>query len=818
MSKDLPDRSRVVIIGGGIAGCSLAYHLTKLGWNDVVLLEQNELTSGTTWHAAALVTQLHGSRVLTDIARYSVDLYPKLEAETGQSTGFKRTGRIQVARTKGRMEELRRAISMGKVFGVDIEEINLREASDMWPLMDTKGLEGAVFIPQDGQTNPIDTSKALAKGAIQRGAVILENVRVKAIYQDNGSVSSVSTNRGDIGCEVVVNCGGMWARQIGLMCGVSVPLHAAEHMYVVTKPMDGVYPDMPCLRDSDGYVYFRRDREDTNGLLMGGFEPVAKPWGMGGIPADYAYGRMEPDWDHFRILMDSAKIRVPAMETAEIDRFMGGPESFTPDNHYILGEAPELRNFFVAAGFNSGGISASAGAGKVLAEWIVEGKASMDLWDVDIRRFDQYQNNSRYLHDTTVELVGMLYMVHWPHRQMETARPVRLSPLHDRLISRGACFGVSSGWERPNWYAPEGVEPRYEYSYGRQNWFSYSSCEHRSVREDVGLFDQTSFAKFLLQGGDAESVLQRICANDIAVPEGRTVYTPMLNHAGGIECDLTVTCLSEGHYMIVTGAAVARHDFTWIKQNIPEQAKAFLTDVTSAYSVIGIMGPKSRQLLSSLTEADLSNNAFPFLASREIGLEYATVRATRITYVGELGWELYIPTEFTLAVYDSIVRKGTEFELRHVGFHALDSLRMEKAYRAWGKDITPRDTPLEAGISFGVASDKKVDFNGREAFLRQRELGLNRRLVIFTLDDPEPLILGDEPIYRNGKIVGLITSGSFGHTLGRSVCMGYVENHDGVNDGFIKEGTYEIEISAERFSASAGLRPPYDPNGLRVKG
>lgn len=817
MARELPDSARVVVIGGGNVGCSVAYHLTRLGWRDVVLLERKALTGGTTWHAAGLVTALRNSRTLMELTSYAFELYPRLEAETGQPTGFRQNGSVSVARTKGRLDELKRIASLGRSFGVEIQPISLRQARDRWPLLSIRGLAGALFIPKDGQTVPESTGKAMAQGAVNGGASIFENVRVTGIRLQGGAVAAVSTDRGDIACEVAVNCGGMWAREIGLMCGVKVPLQAAEHMYLITNPMDGVAYDMPTLRDPDGHIYFRRDKEEAGALLMGGFEPVAKPWGMDGFPEDWSFSLLDPDWEHFKLFWDKALERVPAMEAAGINRFTVGAESFTPDNRYIMGEAPEVKNFFVAAGLNSTGIAGAPGVGRAIAAWIVEGEPTMDLWEVDIRRFHGFQNGRRYLYDRTKETVGLLYGMHWPHRQPETARLARRSPLHDRLAARGACFGVAGGWERPNWYAPPGVRPEYAYSFGRQNWFPYSAEEHRAVREAVGLFDQTSFAKFLLQGRDAEAVLQRICANDVAVPPGRVVYTSMLNKHGCIEADLTVTRVAVDRFLVVTSGGTATRDFGWIKGNIPEDAHAFLTDVTSAYAVIGLMGPRSRELLSRVTGADLTNDAFPYLASRELELGYAVARATRITYVGELGWELYVPTEFAVGAYDAIVAEGADLGLRHAGVHAMESLRCEKAYRAWGPDITDRDTPLEAGLAFAVAFDKKADFIGREALLRRRTQPLRRRLAVLTLEDPEPLLLGDEPIFRDGALVGRTTSGAFGHTLGRSVGMGYVESDGRVDASFIQSGSYEIEVATERGAAKASLSPPYDPTGARVR-
>ena len=814
MNTNLPREAQVVIIGGGIVGCSVAYHLTKLGWRDVVLLERKSLTCGTTWHAAGLVGQLRATANLTRLAQYTTGLFAGLEAETGQATGFKQNGSLAVAADHERFEELRRGASMGRCFGLEVEVVGPREAAAMWPLMNADDVVGAVFLPKDGQTNPIDTTQALAKGARMGGARIIENVKVTGIHRRNGAVAGVATEQGDIAADHVVNCGGMWAREIGAMAGVNVPLHAAEHFYIVTEAMAGLSPDLPILRDPGGYTYYK---EDAGKLLVGAFEPTAKPWGMDGIPDDFAFDQLPDDWEHFEPVMERALHRVPALADAGIQLFFNGPESFTPDDRYFLGEAPELKRFFVAAGFNSVGIQSSGGAGKVLAEWIVEGHPPMDLWDVDIRRCLPFQANARYLRDRTVEGLGLLYAMHWPFRQVETARPVRTSPLHDRLAARGACFGEAGGWERANWFAPEGVAPEYEYSYGRQNWFPHSAAEHRAVREAVGLFDQTSFAKFLLQGRDAEAVLNRVSANDVAVPVGKVVYTQWLNDRGGIEADLTVTRVAEDAFFIVTSFSSQVRDFAWLERHIPEDAHAHLTDVTSGYAVLGLMGPDSRALLSRLTPADLSNAAFPFATSQEIDLAYARVRATRITYVGELGWELYIPSEFATGVYDALVAEGEAFGLRLAGFHALNSLRIEKGYRHWGHDITDEDTPLEAGLGFAVAFAKPGGFIGREALLRQKDEGLKRRLVTFALDDPEPLLYHNEPIWRDGRLVGYTTSGMFGHTVGRAVGLGYVEAADGATPEYILTGRYEIEVAGERFAARPSLRPLYDPKAERVK-
>jgi len=812
--SELPARARVVIVGGGIVGCSVAYHLAKLGWKDVVLLERNALTSGTTWHAAGLVGQLRSTYNLTQLAKYSTDLFQTLAAETGQETGFRQNGSISLATNPARMEELRRGASMARCCGLEVEEISVAQAVKRWPMMSPEGIVGAVFLPRDGQTSPVDTTLALAKGAKSGGVRIFENIDVTGISTKAGRVSGVTTARGEIEAEYVVDCAGLWGRQVGRMAGVNVPLHAAEHFYLVTEAIAGLPRDLPVLRSTDICTYFK---EDAGKLLLGFFEPHGKPWGMGGIPDSDGYIQLAEDWDHVLPYLELATQRVPALRDTGIKLFFNGPESFTPDNRYILGEAPECANFFVAAGFNSVGIQSSGGAGKAVAEWIVRGHAPMDLWDVDVRRFMPFQGNPAYLHDRTKEALGLLYDMHWPYRQYESARGVRRSPLHRHLAERNACFGEVAGWERANWYAPPGVEPKYEYSYGRQNWFDYSAAEHRATREGIALFDQSSFGKFMLQGKDAESVLNRICANDVAVPPGRIVYTQWLNERGGIEADLTVTRLDADRYLIVTAAATQGRDFQWLANNIPEEARAVATDVTSGSAVLGLMGPRSRELLSSLTDTDLSNGAFPFGTSREIDLGYAKVRASRITYVGELGWELYVPTEFAAGVYETLAGAGQEIGLALAGYHAMNSLRMEKGYRHWGHDIADEDTPLEAGLGFAVAFGKNADFIGRAALERQKGEGPRRRLVLFALEDAEPLVYHNEPIWRDGTLVGRVTSGAYSHTLGRSLCMGYVRGDAPVTPGFLLSGAYEIEIASTRFKAKPSLKPFYDPGSERIK-
>lgn len=814
MSKTLPKEARVVIVGGGIVGCSLAYHLTKLGCADVVLLERKKLTCGTTWHAAGLVGQLRATLNLTKLAQYTANLYDTLEAETGQATGYRRRGSIGVASNDARFEELKRGASMAKTFGLEVEVVGPGEIKELWPLINVDDIVGGVYLPGDGQTNPTDTTIALAKGARMGGAQVFEDTKVTGIVTQNGRAAGVRTERGEIAAEFVVNCAGMWGREVGRMAGVNVPLHACEHFYIVTENMEGLPSDLPVLRDPDSCAYFK---EDAGKLLLGAFEPNAKPWGMDGIPEDFSFDQLPEDFDHFTPILEAAMNRVPALEKVGIRTFFNGPESFTPDVRYMLGEAPELKNFFVAAGFNSIGIQSAGGAGKVLAEWILDGHPPMDLWDVDIRRMQPFQGNARYLRERVSESLGLLYAMHWPYRQYETARGVRTSPLHERLAARGACFGEVAGWERANWFAPEGVEPRYEYSYKRQNWFPYAAAEHKAVRETVALFDMTSFAKYLVEGRDAEAVLQKICANDVAVAPGKVVYTQWLNERGGIEADLTVTRLTESSYLVVTAAASARRDLAWLQGHIPAGADVTVNDMTAGYAVLSVMGPNSRALLSRVTDADLSNEAFPFGTAQEIELGYARLRAVRVTYVGELGWELYVSSDFARSVFDTVVAEGDDLGLRLAGMHVLDSCRIEKAFRHYGHDITDEDTPIEAGLSFACRFDKNVEFLGREALLRQKEEGVRKRLVQFALEDPEPLLYHNEPIYRDGTIVGHVTSGNYGHHLGSAIGMGYVRNADGVTADFVKAGRYEIEVAGERFAAKASLRPMYDPKAERVR-
>ena len=814
MVQNLPGEAQVVIIGGGVIGCSIAYHLTKVGISETLLVERRRLTCGTTWHAAGLIGQLRGSSRMTQLARYTADLYRDLEEETGQATGFKQRGSISLATNESRFEELKRNASMAKVFNLQVDVLRPEEVKERYPPINIDDLVGAIAIPSDGQANAIDVTQALAKGARSRGALIFENTQVTEILHDGERVTGVRVGDAIIRANAVVLSAGMWTRDLAASIGVHVPLHACEHFYIVTEPFPALTPDLPVLRDYDSCAYYK---EDAGKLLLGAFEPKAKPWGMDGIPEDFCFDELPEDIEHFEPILFSAIERLPALADVGIQTFFCGPESFTPDVRYHLGETPELRNCYVAAGFNSIGLQSAGGAGKVMAEWIRDCRPPVDLWEVDVRRNLPFQSNRRYLRERVGESLGLLYSMHWPFFQNETSRGVRRSPVHDRLVEQGACHGVAFGWERPNWYAKPGSKPTYEYSYGRQNWFDASAEEHRAVREDVGLLDQSSFAKFRLQGRDAEKVLNQVCANDVAMEPGRLVYTQWLNEVGGIEADLTVTRLAADDYLIVTSGEFQVSDFNWLKRHIPKGAHAVATDVTSGLATIGIMGPRARDLLSCLTKDDLSNKAFPFGSSREIELGYALVRASRITYVGELGWELYIPTEFTLGVYDLLVEAGAEYNLRHIGMHAMNSLRIEKAYRHYGHDITDNDTPLEAGLGFAVAFDKPNGFIGREALLKQKENGVNKRFVQFLLENRQPLLYHNEPIWRDGMLAGYVRSGMYGHTLDGAVGLGYIEHPDGVDLDYLMSGAYEIEVAGELYPAKPSLQPLYDPRSERIK-
>ncbi len=817
LPETLPDKAQAVIIGGGVIGCSIAYHLAKIGWSDVVLVERKKLTSGTTWHAAGLIGQLRDNRDMTKLAKYTAELYGRLEAETGQATGFKQNGSLSIATNEGRLEDLKRRADMAKVFGLRVDVIGPEECKALYPLITVDDVLGGIFLPSDGTANPVDVTMALAKGARAGGVQIFEDTKVLAINHGDGRITGIDTEAGAIKAPFVVLAAGMWSRDIAATVGVTVPLHGCEHFYIVTEPFDGVNADLPVFRDYDSQAYYK---EDAGKMLIGAFETEAKPWGMDGIPEDFCFDQLPDDFDHFQPVLEGALRRMPALADVGIQTFFNGPESFTPDNRYHLGEAPGLDGLFVAAGLNSIGIQSAGGIGRVLAEWMRDGHPSADLWTVDIRRNMPFQADPDYLRERVTEMLGRLYAVHWPFHQPRTARGIRKSPFHQPMAEKGACFGEAQGWERPGWFAPDGVKPEYVYSFKRQNWFEHSAAEHRAVREAVGLFDQTSFSKFELLGPDAEAVLNRVSANDVAVAPGRIVYTQWLNERGGIEADLTVTRLGPDRFLIVTGVASQVRDFHWLKRHIPDGAAADLADVTEDFAVLGVMGPKSRNLLGDVSGADLSNRAFPYQTSMEIDITGVPVRASRITYVGELGWELYIPLDGALQVLKALLGAGRNHGLALAGTHAMNSLRIEKAYRHWGHDICDQDTALEAGLGFAVAWDKPGGFIGRESLAEQRRGGVKRRLVQFALEDPEPLLYGNEPIWRDGVICGSITSAMYGHTLGRAVGLGYVEDMDGggmVDGEFVAAGSYEIEVAGNRFRARASLRPFYDPKGERVR-
>ena len=820
---EIPARARAVVIGGGVIGCSVAYHLAKLGWRDVVLLERKQLACGTTWHAAGLIGQLRATYNLTRLARYSTELYGGLEAETGVATGYKRHGSLALALTDERFEELRRGADMAATCGLEAHVLSPSECKAAWAPLETGDSAGGVFLPGDGQADPANIALALARGARDLGVAIHEGVKATGVRRRDGRAVGVETDAGPVEAEYVVNCAGMWGREVGAMAGVSIPLHAAEHFYIVTEPMPGLPRDLPVLRVPDECAYFK---EDAGKLLVGCFEPKAKPWGMAGIPEDFCFDQLPEDLEHFAPILEAATARVPALGRVGVRTFFNGPESFTPDVRYLLGEAPELRNFYVACGFNSIGIQSAGGAGKALAEWMDAGEPPFDLWDVDIRRMQPFQSNRSYLFHRTKETLGLLYADHFPHRQFVTARGARRSPLHDRLAARGACFGEAAGWERANWFLPEEARARgeaaeYSYSWKRRNWFAHSAAEHRAVREGAGLFDLSSFAKFRVEGPDAEAALQRIMANDAAVAPGRIVYGPWLNRRGGIEADLTVTRLSETAFLVVASAASATRDLAWLRRHMPEDARCAVTDVTAGEAVLAVMGPRAREVLRPLTPADLSNAAFPFGTAREVEFAMGTARAHRISYVGELGWELYVPADMAVHAFEALVEAGAPAGLRLCGMHALDSCRIEKAFRHFGHDITDEDHVLEAGLGFAVRTDKPAgrfgDFIGREAVLEARRRGARRRLLQFRLADPEPLLFHNEPILRDGAPAGRIASANYGHWLGGAVGLGYVPVEPGETAAETEGARYEIVVAGERFPAAASLRPMHDPTGARMR-
>lgn len=818
MSSRLPARSQVVVVGGGIVGCSIAYHLTRRGITDVTVLEQGTLTCGTTWHAAGLVSQLKSTHSLTKLAAYSARLFEELEDETGQATGYRTPGSISVADNAERWDEMLRGATMAEGVGVDTEVIEIDEAARRFPLLRTDDLVGALYVPRDGQTSPVDTTMALAKGAKARGAKVLENIAVTQLNEANGKVTGVVTEEGEIEAEIVVLATGMWTRHLAAQIGVNVPLQACEHFYIVTEPINGVEIGMPTLRDPGNYTYFK---EETGKIMAGFFEPRGKVWRMDQIPRDFSFQSLPEDWEHIGPIFEKAIHRVPALGECGLQLFFNGPEAFTPDGVYYMGEAPEVDGCYVAAGFNSVGIQSAGGVGWALADWIADKHPPMDLNSVDIRRALPFQADESYLKDRISESLGLLYAMHWPFRQYESARGQRLSPIHDRIAAAGAVFGETAGWERPNWYAEPGQEPVYEYSYGKQNWHDNMVRECHAVRDAVGLFDQTSFAKFMVEGPDALAVLNHISVADIDAAHGKAVYTQWCNQKGGIEADLTVNRVDDERFFVVTAPGSEVRDWTWLRRAAAGR-EVTLTNVTHDQAMLGVMGPHSRALLSELTAADLSNEAFAFGTGQRIEIAGAEVLALRMSYVGELGWEFYIPNADAPAVYDTIVEAGTSHGLRHAGYHAMNSLRLEAGMRHWSHDLTDEDTPLEAGLGFAIAWDKPGDFIGRAALEQQRGEPRTKRLIQFRIEDPDLLSYHDEPIYRDGQVVGRTASSMWSATEERCCAMGYVESgnvehREAITKDWLDAGTWEINIAGTKVPLSTSVRSWYDPKNERPK-
>ncbi len=813
-SGGIPSHARAVIIGGGVVGCSVAYHLAKIGWKDVVLLERKRLTSGTTWHAAGLIAQLRATANMTKLAKYSQELYGTLEAETGVATGFVRCGSITVALTEDRKEELLRSASMARAFGVEIDVISPSEVKERNPHLNTGDVAAAVYLGKDGQGDPANIAMALARGARNLGVAQFENTVVTGIGTTGRRATSVSwvsgRDSGTISCDAVVNCAGMWGREVGLMAGVNVPLQACEHFYMVTEPIEGLGP-LPVLRVPDECAYYK---QDAGKLLLGAFEPVAKPWGLDGIPEEFEFDQLPEDFEHFEPILERAINRMPILETAGIQTFFNGPESFTPDNAYHLGRSPELDNFFVAAGFNSVGIQSAGGAGMVLAQWMEDGQKPFDVGDVDIARMQPFQGNRRYLAERATETLGLLYADHFPFRQKAAARGIRRTPFHAHLVRRGAVMGETSGWERANWFAEDGQAPEYSYGWKRQSWFRNWAAEHMAVRERVGMYDMSSFGKIRVAGKDAEAFLNHVCGANVSVPPGRLVYTQFLNRRGGIEGDVTVARLGESDFLVVTPAATLTADLARLTRHA-EGYEVVLIDTTASEGVLAVMGPMSRDVLSRVSPADFSSGGFPFGTLQTIEIGMAVARAHRISYVGELGWEIYAPSDMAAHVFETIWEAGREFDLKPCGMHMMDSCRSEKAFRHFGHDITCEDHVLEAGLGFAVDTSKP-SFIGRDAVLRKRENGLEKRLLQFQLSDPEPLLFHNEPILRGGRIVGHLTSGSYGHALGSAVGLGYVPC-SGETLGDVLDSKFEIEVAGVRVPATASAKPLYDPAGRRSK-
>jgi len=793
----LPSQARIVIVGGGIAGCSTAYHLSLMGERDVLLLEQGKLTCGTTWHAAGLVGQMRPNRNMTQMSKYGIELYSKLEAETGLATGWKQCGSVNVAATPERMRVLRKQASLARSFGVEVEVIDAQRAGELYPLLRTDDLQGGLWIPGDGKANPADLTMSLAKGARNRGVKVIEDIEVTGVLTENGRVTGVRTAQGDVRCEVLVNCAGQWARQFGRLAGVNVPLYSAEHFYIVTDRIAGVHPMLPVMRDPDGFIYYK---EEVGGLVMGGFEPQAKPWKMDRIPSTFQFQLLGEDWDQFEVLMNNAIHRTPCLETAKVKMLLNGPESFTPDGNFILGEAPELRNYFVAAGFNSAGIANSGGAGRLMAEWIVGGEAPSDLWDVDIRRFGPFMANRKALSERTGETLGLHYAMRWPRQELATARPLRTSPLYDILGAKGAVFGSKNGWERANYFKPLGA-PDAVHGLGRPQWLDWMIEEQRATRETVALYDQTSFSKLLLQGRDALAVLQRLCANEIDIPVDKMVYTAMLNERGGFESDLTVIRQTHDRFLIVTGSAQTTRDMDWINRHIGATEHAVLTDVSAMFSVLSVMGPKARELLGRVSPDDLSPESLRFSHTREIDVGFARVRAARMSYVGGPGFELYVPVEMARHVYLALHEAGADLGLKDAGYYALDALRIEAGRRAWGAELGPDETPFEAGLTYAVKLDKGADFVGKAALLKMQGQPLRKKLVTVVLNSAEHYAWGGEALSIGGAPAGELSSVGWSPKAEACVALAYLRGDAALR---AHAGTVvEVDLWGEPVTASA---------------
>ena len=808
----LPTQARVVIVGGGIAGCSTAYHLSKLGISDVLLLEQGKLTCGTTWHAAGLVGQMRPNRNMTAMSKYGIELYSRLETETGLATGWKQCGSVNVARTPERWQVFKKQAALARSFGVDMQLITPREALDLYPLLRIEDLSGAIWIPGDGKANPADLCMSLAKGARNRGVKMIEDIEVTGVVIEKGRVAGVRTAAGDVRCEILVNCAGQWSRQFGALAGVNVPLYSAEHFYIVTGQIDGVHPMLPVMRDPDGFIYYK---EEVGGLVMGGFEPVAKPWKVDPIPATFQFQLLDEDWDQFEPLMNNAIHRTPCLESAQIKMLLNGPESFTPDGNFIVGEAPELRNYFVCAGFNSAGIANSGGAGRLIAEWIVGGEAPSDLWDVDVRRFGSFTANRRALAARTAETLGLHYAMRWPRQELESARPLRTSPLYDLLAAKGAEFGSKNSWERANYFRREGAA-RPEFGLGKPGWLPWVIDEMRATREAVALYDQTSFGKLLVQGRDALALLQRLCANQIDIAVGAMVYSAMLNERGGFESDLTVMRQEQDRFLVITGSAQPQRDRDWIERHVAADEHVAVTDVSALFSVLSVMGPNARALLARVSPDDLSPPALKFSHTREIDLGLARVRAARMSYVGGPGYELYVPIEMARHVYLALHEAGAGLGLVDAGYFALDALRIEAGRRAWGHELGPDETPWQAGLAFAIKLDKASDFIGRAALRKAQGQPLAKKLLSFVLDDPAAYVWGGEAIQIEGGAVGELSSAGWSGVAGACVGLGYVR---GAVAARAHQGTPVVidlwgePVAATAWDVAALQRPALKPAG-----